>query len=183
MVYKNVQRRFGRIQKAFTLIELLIVIAIIGILASIVLVSLSSARMRSKDAAALSSMQSLFLKVSECALAGGSIVHPTSTQTSTGGGNICSLASVPGTWPDLSKTNYRYHYDTVATNRHHYNTIVTSGANAGKYYVTAYSDTIEPGKRHAIVCNNGYLYSSANLFWTGANWSITGRQCEQKIEP
>jgi len=60
------QKSKTKLKKGFTLIEILITIAILGILAGIILVKLNGARERSHDKAALSTMESLSKAVGAC---------------------------------------------------------------------------------------------------------------------
>lgn len=114
-------------RSGFTLIELLIVIAIIGILSSVVLVSLNSTRERARKTAVQAQLKSAQSAMIVCAASGlatycyGTAGNHTSSNDC-GGGNvaepvestaICGSANT-GTnhsnaeWPEISKFGYRY---------------------------------------------------------------------------
>lgn len=86
--------------KAFTLVELMVAIAIVGILAAVVLVSLNGMRAKARAANALRAGESILPAFVECSLRGQTIANYGNNQN--GGQEICAASGV--TWPSLSTT-------------------------------------------------------------------------------
>ena len=86
--------------KAFTLIELMVAMAIIGILAGVVLVSMSGYAKRARETAALQTAASVMPAAIKCALESKTMSTPPSSD---GGGPICAGSSF--TWPILNTSS------------------------------------------------------------------------------
>jgi len=101
-------------QRGFTLIELLVVIAIISILASIVMVSLNTARAKARDARRISDIRQLQLALQMYYDASGSYPAALSKLTTT---YIAAVPKDPNGTSDYRycvSSTYGYHLGTAA---------------------------------------------------------------------
>ena len=123
---------FRKNQKGFTLIELLVVIAIIGVLSTIVLVSLNTAREKARDVRRVSDMRQVALALEMYYDDNTSTGYPGTAGVDSwaametaieGGGYIASVPTDPGTG------TYQYY---VAADKQRYilNATLEDGANA-----------------------------------------------------
>ena len=98
----------GKNKIGFTLIEMLLVMAVIGILASVIMVGMGSVRKKARTSAALKTAESATAELAYCYLNDKQPINSWSHNVN-GGGVICSGA---GEWPPLT---HRCHYDSLNT--------------------------------------------------------------------
>ncbi len=148
--------------KAFTLIELLIVIAIIGILAATVLVSLSNARKKAKIAQAFSTMQSLSKVASSCVMDGKDLIDPAASGA--GGTEVC-LGSE--NYPDIVDTSFIYMPGGIGSN-----------IDLDRWFFSIYSSQLET----YIICGQNI---DASTWWNlgYSEFNFTGKSGCAKYTP
>ena len=134
-----------RARQGFTLIELLIVIAILGILASIILVRLQNARLKGQEASAKSTARSVLTKLAECKNDQGEALAGDPTEGTTFiccTDDTCSAAMEGSaeTWPAIAaSTGYNYTY--------------LNGSVDGEDYSFLLSPVVSDSGKMAVTCS------------------------------
>lgn len=112
----------------FTLTELMIVIAIIGILASVVTVSMKTSVDKSKKASALTTAASVLPELVTCEDDGGNIAAYTGNGPSSA--DICSASGHSGIkWPSLGTTGWSYNVPAATPINSSYSFKISNGTS------------------------------------------------------
>lgn len=88
-------------QLGFTLVELLIVVAIIGILSAVAITNLNSTKEKAKDAVVKDSLNSILRSVELCLHGEGNLTNPIANT------DICDNNTY-NKWPDLTTNNWTW---------------------------------------------------------------------------
>lgn len=104
MIEKNQKQN-----KGFTLIELMVVIAIIAILAAAILVGVSGQRKKARETRVLSEVSGVIQPMLMCWSDGGFPYPPSYF----GGNNICRNLPAYGTWPKIDGSNFVYYGSNI----------------------------------------------------------------------
>jgi len=107
----NMRAKLKKNDLGFTLVELMTVMAIIAILATAIIMSLSSHKKRAEGAKALTELSAVMQNIYLCIADEGTVSSPSN------GGVICSIGGAYGSWPSMtgSLTGYTYSSSGFAT--------------------------------------------------------------------
>ncbi len=124
--------------KAFTLIEIMVAIAIVAILAAVVLVSMKSYGAKGRSTKALAQLSSAIPSMISCWGNAGTVTVPPNNPSR----DICSLAASYGQWPQIAGDLSSYVYTGSSID------------NTNKKFVIKFTSSGSGGDDKRICCNS-----------------------------
>lgn len=112
-------------KQGFTLIEILLVIAIIAILASAILVGISGQRERARTSKVLMELSATLQPMMMCWSDSNSV-----DTTPNNNENICNGIPSYGTWPNLSSSGWSYNSQNINNITHIFTFTATNGSDS-----------------------------------------------------